>query len=196
MWHIYKFICPKCLDHQIHSCIFIRWLLTRYIPYYTPWALYLVSWQQQAEISVFLSRTIFTIFSNADPYCCKFFTYIYYTTMLFGINQQLKFLYRKAVFEHRFCLLLQSWHLACPVLGLCTIQLVRYVFSCLKTFIWCNFCQLAVLFCFSFGMINSSEGELSCLIQIISSLGFPVPLTPPHLIIVCGWNQEISLYYY
>ena len=62
--------------HQVDSCFFIGWLLTRYIPYPTPGAPYLVSkqvrmrasasWQQQAEISVFLSSAIFTIFVSPE----------------------------------------------------------------------------------------------------------------------------------
>ena len=73
--------------HQVDSCFFIGWLLTRCIPYPTPGAPYLVSkqvrmrtsasWQQEAEISVFLSSAIFTIFSIAGSYCCKISAYIY-----------------------------------------------------------------------------------------------------------------------
>ena len=73
--------------HQVDSSIFIGLLLTRYIPYPTPGTPYLVSkqvrmrasasWQQQAEISVFLSSAIFTIFSIAGSYCCKISVYIY-----------------------------------------------------------------------------------------------------------------------
>ena len=44
--------------------------------------------------------------------------------------------------------------------------------SCLKTFVLMQF--LLTLCYFSFGMINSSLGELGCLIRIISSLGISV----------------------